>query len=296
MRSFVVYISSFLDKFLLMLAVMSFVAFLSTSALASGHEPTNPHSIESTIKALVDGNARFVSSKRTNPNQSFEVRKNLAEHGQTPMAAVLACSDSRVPVEDLFDLGFGDLFVIRAAGAVPGVDQVGSIEYAVAHLGVPVVLVLSHTGCGAVTAAVTGANEPGALGQLLKKLSPIAKAVEKMEGTRQLQTAVELSAIIFREELPLISPVLSEAVDHGKLLIISGVYDLPSGQVTLELPKNFGQSANGHSSTDPAAAHSADASKPEASPQATPTGTTPAAHSSPPAPDLNQGQGASQLQ
>ncbi|MDR2368862.1 MAG: carbonic anhydrase [Deltaproteobacteria bacterium] len=223
-----------------------------------GHGTVNPNSIETAIQALRDGNARFVASQPTHPNQTKERLKDLADHGQTPLAAVLACSDSRVPIEEIFDMGFGDLFVIRAAGAVPGVDQVGSLEYAVAHLGVPVILVLSHTNCGAVSAAVSQANEPGALGQLLKKLSPAAIAVEGLEGAKKLQTAIELSAVIFREQLPLVSPVLGEAVKSGKLAIISGVYDIATGQVDFALPKEKPQAP-----TEPAEAVTLPAPAPE---------------------------------
>ncbi|MDR1111392.1 MAG: carbonic anhydrase [Deltaproteobacteria bacterium] len=243
-------------------------------ALASGHGPENPNSIESTLKALQDGNARFVASRPTHPRQSREHLADLAAHGQTPMAAVLACSDSRVPIEEIFDMGFGDLFVIRAAGAVPGTDQVGSIEYAVAHLGVPVVLVLSHSGCGAISAAVSGADEPGSLGLLLRKLRPVAKAVEGLDESRRLQTAVELSAVIFREQLPLVSPVLDEAVRSGRLAIVSGVYDIATGQVDLDVapsPDGAAQpdgqpSGEGHAGTSPAQAGAQEPSPPSQPP------------------------------
>jgi carbonic anhydrase len=221
-------------------ALLALALLLSISraapALAAGHGLENPNSVETAITALRDGNARFMASRPMNPNQSPERLAELAEHGQTPLAAVLACSDSRVPIEKIFDMGFGDLFVVRAAGAVPGVDQVGSLEYAVAHLGVPVILVLSHSSCGAVSAAVNGAKEPGPLGQLLKKLDPVAKAVEGLDDARKLQTAVELSAVIFREQLPLMSPTLEEAAKNGRLAIISGVYDIATGKVDLGVP------------------------------------------------------------
>ncbi|MDR2443324.1 MAG: hypothetical protein LBE31_07380 [Deltaproteobacteria bacterium] len=214
--------------------VSALVMLLSVKTLLASDEIHNPHSIESAIKALKDGNNRFASGNPTNPNQTQEARTQTATHGQTPLAAVLACSDSRVPVEELFDMGIGDLFVIKAAGAVPGVDQVGSIEYAVAHLGVPVVLVLSHTSCGAITAAVNESPEEGALGELLKKISPISAAVKELDSGKRLDTAIKLSAIVFREELPLISPVLNRAVRDGKLAIISGVYDISSGLVNID--------------------------------------------------------------
>jgi carbonic anhydrase len=137
-------------------------------------------------------------------------------------------------VEKIFDQGFGDLFVIRAAGAVPGVDQLGSLEYAVAHLGVPVILVLAHTKCGAVTAAVSGAHEPGALGELLAKLDPVAKIAAKLEESGRLNAAIELSASMFREQISLSSPVIAQAVKDGHLKVISGVYDIDTGEVKLD--------------------------------------------------------------
>jgi carbonic anhydrase len=174
--------------------------------------------------------------KAEHPHQTRELMSDLAAHGQTPLAAVLGCSDSRAPIEELFDLGFGDLFVIRAAGAVPGVDQVGSIEYAVAHLGVPLVLVLSHTNCGAVTAALQGADEPGALGELLSKLNPVVQYAKDIDEAKRLDSAVEYSSVLFSKMLGTISPVLKEAVDSKKVAIISGVYDIATGKVTLSIP------------------------------------------------------------
>jgi carbonic anhydrase len=240
---------------------------------ADDHDFVNPNSIESALKALKEGNARFVASQPTHPNQSKERLKDLADHGQAPMAAVLACSDSRVPIEELFDMGFGDLFVIRAAGAVPGVDQVGSLEYAVAHLKVPVILVLSHTSCGALGAAISGAKEPGALGQLIKKLDPVAIAVSGLDEAKRLQTAVELSAAIFREQLPLVSPVLDEAVKSGKLLIVSGFYDIATGKVTIDEPAPPKAAADEAANAEAAPAETAAAS--DASP----------AETAPPAPE-----------
>jgi carbonic anhydrase len=200
-------------------------------AAAAGHGPQNPNSIESALKALKDGNARFVAGQPTNPRQSKDLLIKLSKDGQTPLAAVLSCSDSRAPVEKIFDQGFGDLFVIRAAGAVPGTDQVGSLEYAVAHLGVPVIVVLAHTKCGAVTAAVTGAQEPGALGELLAKLNPVAKIVANLEENNRLGAAIKLSASMFREQVSMVSPVIAKAVKDGHLKVVSAVYDIDTGQV-----------------------------------------------------------------
>ena len=240
------------------LCLFAAVALAPRLANASDHGG-NPNTISSAISALKEGNKRFAAGAPTHPHQSLELLDHLAKEGQTPFAAVLACSDSRVAIEELFDLGFGDLFVVRAAGSVPGTDQVGSLEYAVAHLGVPVILVMGHTNCGAVSAAVSGANEPGALGELLEKLSPIASAVKHLSDSRRLQTAIELSAIVFREQLPLLSPVLAQAVSDGKLAIVSGVYDIATGEVTMDEGRWAGaaspQSGDPHGTPSDSSAH-----------------------------------------
>jgi carbonic anhydrase len=224
---------------LIIAAVVTVLAFLLAPTPVKASEMENPNSIESAIKSLVEGNARFVADKALHPNQTKDVLKQLSAHGQTPLAAVLACSDSRAPVEEIFDMGFGELFIVRAAGAVPGVDQVGSLEYAVGSLHVPVILVLSHTQCGAVTAAVQG-DKPAwsadtvAFQQLISKLAPVAVAVKDLDSSRKLTAAIELSAAIFKEQLKLVSPVLQRAVQNGSLAIISGVYNIETGVVTLE--------------------------------------------------------------
>lgn len=244
------------------LGLMAMGLCLTSAAAASDHSG-NPNTIASALANLKAGNQRFVSGASTHPHQTPEMLDTLAKEGQTPLAAVLACSDSRAPVEKLFDLGFGDLFVVRAAGAVPGTDQVGSLEYAVAHLGVPVILVLSHAKCGAVAAAVADAKEPDALGELLLKLSPVAAAVRNLDESKRLQTAVELSAVVFREQLPLVSPVLADALKEGRLAIVSGVLDIATGEVVI----NEGRwaKASGGGSDAPDASGGSHGSAPDAS-------------------------------
>ncbi|MDR1038639.1 MAG: hypothetical protein LBR80_00440 [Deltaproteobacteria bacterium] len=201
-------------------------------AAPSGHGG-NPWNATSAMTVLTAGNARFVGGGPScrDPQAGKNLRHELATEGQTPLAAILSCSDSRAPVEDIFDLDFGDIFSIRAAGSVPGIDQLGSIEYAVAHLGVPLVVVLAHTKCGAVTAAVQGAHEPGNLGELLHKLDPISQAVKGVADADKINAAVYLSAKRFSEQLPALSPVIKEALDAGKVTIVDAVYDIDTGQV-----------------------------------------------------------------
>jgi carbonic anhydrase len=219
------------------LAMAACIAILGlgtpTAALADddhGH-PANPWTAESAIQALKEGNERVVNGSPTHPNSTLELKKKLAAEGQFPLAIVLSCSDSRAPVENIFDLGFGDIFSVRVAGAVPGVDELGSIEYAVDHLGVPVIMVLAHTQCGAVTAAVGGGEVPGNLGALLKQLSPIAKLVEQLPEDKRVEAAIATSSIYFRDHLTQLSPVIDEAVKTNHVKIISGVYDISTGVV-----------------------------------------------------------------
>ena len=191
----------------------------------------NPHTIESALRDLEGGNARFVAGRPTYPRGDVLTRSRLDAHGQTPLAAVLACSDSRAPVELLFDQGFGDVFVIRAAGQVAGVDQIGSLEYAVVHLGVPLILVLGHTKCGAVTAALAKAQEPGALGQLLTHFDPVVKEVEDLPEDQRLNAAIEKAVDHIRQELRAKSSVLAQVEKEGRVKIAGAVYHLESGRV-----------------------------------------------------------------
>lgn len=191
----------------------------------------NPHTAESAFKELKAGNARFASGHPVHPNRSEMYRKQQAEEGQTPLAAVLACSDSRVPVEILFDQGVGDLFVILAAGQVAGPDQVGSIEYAVEHLGVPLVIVLGHTGCGAIAAALGGYDKPGDLGTLLSRLKPVAEAVKDEADDMRTVRATREAVLSTMEELRKRSPFLEEAAASGRITVKGGIYKIESGEI-----------------------------------------------------------------
>lgn len=192
---------------------------------------SNPHTFDSALSTLKEGNRRFAASEAGHPHQDVELRSRLAAEGQAPLAAVLACSDSRAPVELLFDLGFGDLFIVRAAGQVAGPDQIGSIEYAVEHLGVPLVLVLGHSNCGAITAAVGRAEESGALGGLLARLAPVVDAVESLPESEKLPAAVDKAVDLVIEELRSKSYTLAKAEKEGRVHLAGAVYHLENGKV-----------------------------------------------------------------
>jgi carbonic anhydrase len=182
------------------------------------------------LAALADGNARFVSGAFVYPHQDAARRAEVVA-GQSPFAAVLACSDSRLPPEVIFDLGIGDIFVVRTAGHVLDEIAVGSLEYAVEHLHVPLALVLGHQGCGAVRAAVKGEALPGHLAELTAGIQPAVEAARQESGDLVVNT-VDAHIRLTVARLMAAEPVLSGAVQAGGLAVIGARYDLDSGKVT----------------------------------------------------------------
>ncbi|MDR4497260.1 MAG: carbonic anhydrase [Candidatus Scalindua sp.] len=194
----------------------------------------SPNSAEAFIK-LLSGNLRFNSGLSTHTNISAKRRKEVTTGGQHPFATIIACSDSRVPVEILFDQGVGDLFVIKVAGNVCNTDEIGSIEYGVDHLGTPVLVVLGHTNCGACTAVATGADVHGSIPDLI---APIRPALEKVKAAHpKLQDKALVSALIEAnvwqaiEDLFLRSSSTRERVKMGWVNVIGAVYNIETGTV-----------------------------------------------------------------
>jgi len=183
---------------------------------------------ESALQELMAGNQRFVTDRMTSATRDLKSLKARTAEKQEPFAAVLACADSRVPVELIFDQTIGQLFVARVAGNVTTPEIAASLEYAVAALGVKALLVLGHTACGAVKAAMKSDAEPGQISALYQHLRP---AVEKSGG--DAAKAVEANAKIQADLLRTSSTVIRDALKANKLKVVSGVYDLASGKVTL---------------------------------------------------------------
>lgn len=187
------------------------------------------------LDRLVEGNARFVAGKSQRPHQTAQWRSGLTT-GQHPIAAILGCSDSRVPVEEVFDQGFGDLFVIRVAGNVAADDERGSIEYAVAHLGVPLVLVMGHESCGAVTAALSTEaerkHEAPEIQILLDRITPSLKDLATGTPEARVHAGVEANARMSARDL-VGTPLLKERIAKGELQVKAAVYELATGKVRL---------------------------------------------------------------
>lgn len=182
------------------------------------------------LTLLMEGNERFVSETRLNPHQTFVRMAAVAQH-QAPFAAVLSCADSRVPVEIVFDRGFGDLFVVRQAGNLVTSEETGSLEYGTAVLGTKVLMVLGHERCGAVSAALKGGEFPGQIGSLVAAIAPALATVTTQQGD-PLENAVKANVSWQVNQLKK-SPVIAELIADDKLKVVGGYYDLDTGSVEL---------------------------------------------------------------
>jgi len=189
-------------------------------------------------KQMQDGNRRFVDDEPRHPNQDVARRKNLAQ-AQNPVATLFGCSDSRLAAEIIFDLGLGDLFVVRNAGQVIGESIVGSLEYAVAVLKVPLIVVLAHDSCGAVRAAIDGTaiDATPLPPHIWKLISPIVPAARKVLAANGGTTVDEIDAELVGQEhlrntvadLLQSSELISDAVAEGRLGIVGANYRLAEG-------------------------------------------------------------------
>jgi carbonic anhydrase len=195
-----------------------------------------PHSTtpDQAIRWLKEGNARF--TKGQSIHQPFdEARLAAAADGQRPFAAVVSCSDSRCPVEILFDQSLGDLFVVRAAGNVCGPDQIGSIDFAVDALQTPAVVVLGHSLCGAVSAALQPARPLGHLGNLLARIQPAVDAAKtahpQLPDADLVSHAIRANVWQAVSDLIHNSPLTRERLADARLTVVGALYDVATGQV-----------------------------------------------------------------
>jgi carbonic anhydrase len=182
------------------------------------------------LHELVLGNRRYAGGKPAHPRQGADRRREVAPH-QAPLAVILSCSDSRVPPEILFDCGLGDLFVVRTAGHVVDSVALGSLEYAVEHLGVPLIVVLGHSRCGAVTAALESTSPQGHISTLVSALRATIASAQGEPGDA-VDNAVRANIRQTVSRLQASSLLLSEPGSAGTLRIVGAYYDLDTGDVT----------------------------------------------------------------
>jgi carbonic anhydrase len=183
---------------------------------------------DAALQQLIDGNRRFVDIRLTSFAEDLDLLKKKTVDKQQPFAAVLSCADSRVPVELIFDQSIGEIFVTRVAGNIASGPMIASLEYAVAVLGVPAIMVLGHANCGAVKAAIEAKPVPGQISTLFPYIRP---AVD--QAGPDLQATIKANAKFQAGVLRQSSPVLAEQIKQNRLKIAAAYYDLATGEVTL---------------------------------------------------------------
>jgi len=198
--------------------------------LDSGQKTEEKVTADSVLAELMSGNAHHVEHRYQHPHQTIDRERELTS-GQHPHAQVLSCSDSRVPPEIIFDQGLGDLFIVRVAGNVAADTELGSLEYGAEHLHIPLLVVLGHQHCGAVTAAVNGDEAQGHIRALVDLLRP---AVEKSPGLPgdAVENAVKANVEMVVKQLRTSTPILAGLVSQGKVRVVGAVYSLDTGKVT----------------------------------------------------------------
>jgi carbonic anhydrase len=197
-------------------------------------KPQNVLTPAASLERLLKGNARYVDG--VSLRHDFKHEREALAGGQNPYAAILSCADSRIAPEYAFDSGRGDLFVCRVAGNFANTETVASLEYAVAVLGTPLIFVLGHDSCGAVSAAIKslkdGTTLPGHMPSLVTGVAPAVNAVSQ-QGGDTLGNAIRQNVIDNVAKLSSATPILSAAVEQGKLKVAGGIYRLGDGKVEM---------------------------------------------------------------
>lgn len=216
-------------------AVGAAAAGLATVGTHTAFAQQNAIPPSEALKRIMDGNARYVAGT---PNvQDFAAGRAARTAGQQPIAGILSCADSRVAPEIVFDEGLGDLFVVRVAGNTVDVDGLASMEYGILVLGMPLLMVLGHTQCGAVDSAIKVVKDdlvlPGHLPQLIASITPAVKAAKtKNPADLLLESTIE-NVRNSMEKLRSGSSIINDAVKEKKIDIVGGVYDLATGEVNM---------------------------------------------------------------
>lgn len=197
-------------------------------------KPENVVSPDASLKRLMEGNQRYVGGVAR--RHDFKHEREALVGGQNPYAAILSCADSRIAPEYAFDSGRGDLFVCRVAGNFATEETVASLEYAVAVLAAPLILVLGHDACGAVDATIKSLKDgkplPGHMPSLVTGLAPSVKAVADQPGNA-LDNAIRQNVVDNVAKLKAATPILSAAVEQNKIRVVGGIYRLKDGQVDM---------------------------------------------------------------
>lgn len=201
--------------------------FLLTAASAQNNSGVTP---SRALEMLKEGNQRFINGTPAKPRQDYSRLIEVAA-GQKPFATIVGCSDSRVPNEIIFDQGLGDLFIVRTAGQVSTYASWGSIEFAEEVLGTRLIVVLGHTQCGAVQAAVNLPEVPGHIVTLINAIKPAVEKAKEKHPHDLVNASIQENVRMQVDQLKKLEPVLARRVREGSLMIVGAVYDLNTGRV-----------------------------------------------------------------
>ncbi len=189
--------------------------------------------LQTSLQKLAAGNSRFSHHHPVHPDEDIKRMISISKE-QHPFAAIVCCSDSRVPPELLFDQGFGDLFVIRTAGNIIGGVELGSIEYAVEHLGIKLIIVMGHENCGAVKAFIAGGEAPGHIKEIVDSLKNEQEIIKiPVTDVNRLDDCVIANVWHGVNELKTASAIIHEKIEKNELQIVAARYDLDDLKVTL---------------------------------------------------------------
>ena len=205
-------------------------------ATAPAAEEEQGPTADEALALLKEGNARFVAMKMEHPGANGARREETAANGQKPFAVVLGCSESRVPVEMIFDRGIGDIFTVRVAGNIAVESSViGSLEYAAGHLHVPLLVILAHTQCGVAGAAVSGEKLEGSLADIQEQFKSVVKEVKlqhpDLTNAAFVNAVAKQNAFQVERDLRANSEIVRNLADQGELRIVLANYDIKTGKV-----------------------------------------------------------------
>lgn len=219
-------------------ASATFLGGFALPAIAQTAEPAPPQnaiSPDAALARIMEGNARYVAN--TPSMKDFSAGRAARTTAQYPIAGLVSCADSRVAPELAFDQEPGDLFVVRVAGNFIDDDGLASLEYGVKFLGVPLLMVMGHTNCGAVAAAIKVVQDkitlPGHLDELVSHITPAVEVALRSKPEDQLNAAIIENVHLNVHELSEATPIISEFVKGGKVKVVGSIYDLATGKVTV---------------------------------------------------------------
>ena len=215
----------------------AFALLMSSAELLAKNSPLQDNRIspDVALKRLVQGNARYAAGRST--KRDFSVGRVARSSSQRPFAAILSCADSRISPELAFDQGPGDLFVVRLAGNFVNDDALASLEYGIKFLDIPLIMVLGHSGCGAVAAAIQLVQEnaqlPGHLPGLVDSIRPAVESAQRRNPANLLVAATEQNVRLNVARLSTAAPILAQRVSSGVVGVAGGVYELTTGKIAM---------------------------------------------------------------